>query len=161
MTEPRRLWWARPRKLCALERPGGGGRSHRPDRRAREIQWLKRAGVRTVISTMPTRHNLAAYDDAGLRSRHVPVPDVAQAEEQLEQLLRMLRRELRRGGAVAIHANRHTDLVAAVCAACVNDVYGVPLEEALAAAIEAGLTVTAEAASLVGADMRRLEPVMS
>ena len=26
--EPRRIWWARPRKLCAMERPGGGGRSH-------------------------------------------------------------------------------------------------------------------------------------
>jgi hypothetical protein len=60
MQEPRRIWWARPGKLCALERPGGGGRSHRPDRRRAEIEWLRDKGVRTVISTMATRHNLAA-----------------------------------------------------------------------------------------------------
>src|SRR4051812_8707360 len=58
MTEPRRIWWARPRKLCALERPGGGGRSHRPDRREAEIEYLKDAGVRVVISLMATRHNI-------------------------------------------------------------------------------------------------------
>ena len=65
MTEPRRIWWARPRKLCALERPGGGGRSHRPERRAEEIEYLKEAGVRVVVSCMPTRHNLAAEDEVG------------------------------------------------------------------------------------------------
>src|SRR6478672_2895471 len=58
MTEPRRIWWARPRKLCALERPGGGGRSHRPERRAEEIEYLTERGVRLIVSTMPTRHNL-------------------------------------------------------------------------------------------------------
>ena len=154
MREPRRLWWARPRKLCALERPGGGGRSHRPDRRVAEIEWLKHAGVRTVVSTMPTRHNLAAYDDAGLRWVHVPVGEVGEAEEHLEELLRVLRRELKRGGAVAVHGNRHTDFVAAACAACLNDVYGLPVEESLARAADAGLTVTPEAAGLVGADLR-------
>ena len=66
MNEPKRIWWARPRKLCALERPGGGGRSHRPERREAEIAWLKEHGVRTVISTMSTRHNLPAYEAAGL-----------------------------------------------------------------------------------------------
>src|SRR3954453_19610678 len=57
--EPRRIWWARPRKLCALERPGGGGRSHRPERRAAEIAYLRAHGVLLVVSTMTTRHNLA------------------------------------------------------------------------------------------------------
>src|SRR4051812_12915777 len=87
MREPKRIWWARPRKLCAVERPGGGGRSHRPDRRAEEIEWLKENGVRTVVSTMRTRHNLGAYEEAGLRWVHVAVPDTAAAEEELEQLL--------------------------------------------------------------------------
>ena len=46
MAEPRRIWWARPRKLCALERPGGGGRNHRAERRAAEIEYLRsRAGA--------------------------------------------------------------------------------------------------------------------
>ena len=78
-------------------------------------------------------------------------------EEGLEELLPVLRRELRRGGAVAVHANRHTDFVAAACAACLDDVWEVPVEEGLARAAEAGLTVTAEAAALVGA----AEPALS
>ena len=44
MEEPRRIWWARPRKLCALERPGGGGAVHRPERRAAEIEYLRSRG---------------------------------------------------------------------------------------------------------------------
>jgi hypothetical protein len=153
MREPKRIWWARPRKLCALERPGGGGRSHRPERRELEIDWLRTCGVRTIVSTMASRHNLAAYDEAGLRWFHVPVEETDTAEEALEEILRILRRELRRAGAVAVHANRRTDFVAAACAACLNDVYGVPVEEGLARAAEAGLTVTPEAAALVGADV--------
>src|SRR4051795_3756317 len=64
VTEPQRIWWARPRKLCALERAGGGGSSHRPERREAEIEYLKEAGVHTVISLMPTRHNLDDYEQA-------------------------------------------------------------------------------------------------
>jgi hypothetical protein len=103
MTEPRRIWWARPRKLCGLERPGGGGRSHRPERRAEEIEYLKEAGVRAVISLMPTRHNLSAYDDAGLEAIHLPVDE---DEDGLLEALAVVRRETRKSGAVAIHANR-------------------------------------------------------
>ena len=129
MREPKRIWWARPRKLCALERPGGGGRSHRPQRRSEEIEWLKAAGVRTVVSTMKSRHNLEAYEHAGLRWLHVPADD--DPERALDELLRVLRRELRRPGAVAVHGNRHTDFVAAACAAYIASAYDVPLEEAL------------------------------
>src|SRR5215204_3437702 len=72
VAEPRRIWWARPRKLCALERPGGGGRGHRADRRAAEIEYLRARGVRLLVSVMRTRHNLAAYEVAGLDWHHVP-----------------------------------------------------------------------------------------
>jgi hypothetical protein len=120
MEEPRRIWWARPRKLCALERPGGGGRSHRPERRSREIDHLKERGVRLVVSLMPTRHNLAAYDAAGLAWRHLPVDGPA----ALEQLLALLRRELRGRGAVAVHGDRRTGLAAAVCAAHLREARG-------------------------------------
>ena len=150
MQEPKRIWWARPGKLCALERPGGGGRSHRPERREAEIEWLVDKGVRTVISTMTTRHNLAAYERVGLQWRHLPVASAAEGSNALEDLLRVLRRELRRRGAVAIHGNRHTDFVAAVCAAHLHETKGVEPGEALARAGEAGLTVTPEALALVG-----------
>lgn len=149
MTEPRRIWWARPRKLCALERPGGGGRSHRPERREAEIEYLKGAGVRVVISLMQSRHNIAAYEDAGLEAIHLPV------EEDLDGLLEaveVVRRETRKTGAVAIHANRYTDFVAAVCAQHLYDHRGTPVEDSLDAAMDAGLRVSAKAAVLVEVD---------
>ena len=70
MTRPRRLWWARPRKLCALERPGGGGRTHRTERRTAEIEYLTASGVRLVVSTMRTRHGIDDYEGAGLEWHH-------------------------------------------------------------------------------------------
>jgi hypothetical protein len=150
MQAPRRIWWARPRKLCALERPGGGGRSHRPDRREAEIEWLQSKGVRLIVSTMKTRHNLAAYERAGIEWRHVPVESAGEGDGAFEELLRLLRRELRRRGAVAVHGNRHTDFVAALCAAHLHEASGANPAEALAAAREAGLMVTPEACALVG-----------
>jgi len=137
MREPKRKWWARPRKLCALERPGGGGSSHRPDRRHDEIEWLKAHGVHTVISTMRTRHNLSAYEDAGLEWVHLPVEE---EDDGVDQVIPVLRRKLRRAGAVAIHANRRTDFVAAACAAYLDERYGIPVEESLARAAEAGFS---------------------
>ena len=152
MEAPKRIWWARPRKLCALERPGGGGRSHRPERRAADIDYLIDNGVRTIISTMTTRHNLGDYDIAGLATYHVPVPDVAAASGALEELLPLLKRELRGRGAVAVHGNRHTDFVAALCAAHLHEERGIRPSDGLARAAAAGLTVTAEACALVGVD---------
>ena len=148
--EPRRIWWARPRKLCALERPGGGGRSHRPARREAEIAYLARSGVRLVISVMVTRHNLARYEEAGLGWHHVPVAATLDGTAALEELLPLLRGELRGRGAVAIHGNRHTDFVAAVCAAHLHEQRGVDPAKALAAAVCAGLTVTDDACALLG-----------
>src|SRR3954465_3653936 len=124
MNEPRRIWWARPGKLCLLERPGGGGRSHRPERRAADIEYLRAMGVHTVISTMTTKHNLAAYEEAGMEWHHVPVADCATGGEALEEVLRLLKKLSKRRGAVAVHGNRLTDFVAAVGAAWLHDSRG-------------------------------------
>jgi hypothetical protein len=158
MDTPNRIWWARPKKLCAMERPGGGGRSHRPERRAADIKYLVEHGVRLVISTMTTRHNLGDYEAAGLEWVHVPVASCDEGAEKLDELLTLLRRELRKGGAVAIHGNRYTDFVAAVCAAHLHEWKDVPPEEGLRAATEAGLTVTAEAARLLGVSYEAVQP---
>jgi radical SAM superfamily enzyme YgiQ (UPF0313 family) len=155
---PVRIWWARPRKLCALERPGGGGRSHRPERREAEVEYLAASGVRLVVSTMATRHNLAAYEAAGLEWHHVPVESCAGGEAVLEELLGFLRRELRRRGAIAVHGNRHTDFVAALCAAHLHEVRGLDPAAGLAAAADAGLSVTPEAAVLLGVDYEAVQP---
>jgi hypothetical protein len=149
MSEPRRIWWARPRKLCALERPGGGGRSHRPQRRVDEIEYLKESGVRVVISVMQTRHNFGAYEEVGLDAIHLPVEE---DRDGLLEAVEVVRRETRKPGAVAIHANRYTDFVAAVCAKHLYELRGIPVDESLQKAIDAGLTVTAEVAVLIEAD---------
>src|SRR2546423_828757 len=158
MVEPKRIWWARPRKLCALERPGGGGRSHRPERRAVEIEDLKERGVWLVTSTMKTRHTLADYEAAGLGCPPLPVESGADGAEALEELLPLLRRELKQRGAVAVHGNRHTDFVAALCAAHLHETRGVAPEDSLSAAALAGLTITPEAASLLGVDYEAVQP---
>ena len=155
--EPSRIWWARPRKLCALERPGGGGRSHRPERREAEIAYLRARGVRLVVSVMKTRHNISAYEAAGLDWHHVPVPTTEAAADQLEELLPLLRRELRRRGAVALHGDRYTDFVAAACAAHLHEDRGADPATALVAAESAGLTITPAACALVGVERREVE----
>jgi len=156
--EPRRIWWARPRKLCALERPGGGGRSHRPERRAAELAHLRASGVRLIVSTMRSRHNLAAYDAIELAFHHVPVESCAAGAEALDELLGLLRRELRRAGAVAIHGDARTDFAAAVCAAHLHTAHDVDPASGLRAAAAAGLTVTPEAARLLGVDYEDVQP---
>jgi hypothetical protein len=156
---PKRIWWARPRKLCALERPGGGGRSHRPDRREADITYLREHGVRTVISTMTTRHNLDAYEGAGLVWHHVPVSSCAEGADALDELLPVIRRELRPRGAVAVHGNRHTDFVAALCAAHLHQERGIDPATGLAHAAGAGLTVTPEACALLGVDYVAVQPM--
>src|ERR1700754_1298015 len=160
MSEPRRIWWPLPGKLCLLERPGGGGRSHRPERRAEEVDHLARAGVHCVISTMKTRHNLGAYEDAGLDWEHVPVPETEEAAEHLDHVLKLLRRELRRRGAVAVHGNRHTDFVAAVGAAWMREARGADPAEMLEQAAWAGLRPTPAACGLLGIEWQpeRFEP---
>jgi hypothetical protein len=150
--QPKRIWWARPRKLCALERPGGGGRSHRRERRAAEVGWLQERGVRLIVSTMAARHNLAEYDAAGLAWHHVPVPSTEEGADQFEELLAFLGGELRRPGAVAVHGDHRTDFVAALCAAHLYELRGTSPVESLGAAARAGLHVTPEACALLGVD---------
>jgi hypothetical protein len=158
--EPRRIWWARPGKLCGLERPGGGGRSHRPERREAEIAHLKSKGVRMCVSTMASRHNLGAYEDAGLEWHHVPVLSAQRGADALEELLPLLRRELRRRGAVALHGDRHTDFVAAVCAAHLHESRGVEPAEALAQAATAGLMVNGYTCALLGVEPADVDALM-
>ena len=159
--EPRRIRWARPRKLCALERPGGGGRNHRAERRAAEIEYLRGRGVRMVVSVMRSRHNLSAYEAAGLDWHHVPVASAADGAEALEELLPLLRHELKTAGALALHGDSYTDFVAAVCAAHLHEARGLHAAEALDRAARAGLTVTPEACALVGVDVGEVEALMT
>ncbi len=122
-----------------------------------ELAWLKERGVRLLVSTMASRHNLADYEAAGLEWHHVPVPSTATAADQLNELLSLLRRELRRSGAVAVHGNYRTDFVAVVCAAHLLELRGTNPAESLFAAGQAGLHVTPEACALLGVDAAAVE----
>ena len=160
MTEPRRIWWARPRKLCALERPGGGGRSHRPERREAEIAWLKEHGVRTVVSTMATRHNLPAYEAAGLDvPPPAPVPSTADGAAALEELLPLLRRELRRArGGRGARQPPHRLRGGAVRRPPARGARDSTPRRAWPRARDAGLMVTPEACALLGVDYEAVQP---
>jgi hypothetical protein len=111
-----------------------------------------------VISTIRTRHNLADYASVGLAWHHVPGDDTAGAGDALDELVSLLRVELRRKGAVAVHGDRRTDFVAAVCAAHLHDVRGIEPADGLNAALAAGLEVSPAAAALLGVDYEKVQP---
>jgi hypothetical protein len=114
--------------------------------------------VRFVVSTIRSRHNLARYEAAGLGWHHVPVSSCAAGADALEELLPLLRRELRRRGAVAVHGDSRTDFVASLCAAHLHDVRGEDPASGLAAAAAAGLEVTRESAALLGVAYEDVQP---
>ena len=60
-----------------------------------------------------------------------------------------------------MHGNRYTHFVAAICAKHLEDQRGTPIDEALDAAIDAGLTVTPEVAALVEADPDWIEVALA
>jgi hypothetical protein len=109
---------------------------------------------------MGSRHNLGAYEAAGLGWHHVPVESARRGAEALEELLPLLRRELRRRGAVAVHGDRHTDFVAAVCAAHLHETCGVDPAEALARAATAGLMVNGFTCALLGVEPGDVDALM-
>ena len=67
-------------------------------------------------------------------------------------------RELRAAGAAAVHGNRHTDFVAAVCAAHAYEARGISPELSLERAQAAGLMVTPWACALLGVDYEEVQP---
>jgi hypothetical protein len=78
--EPREFVWVISDRLATSERIGGYGFQHRRVRRSEEIAWLRREGVTMVLSLLPGNQNLAAYEAAGLETRHAPL--VAEFEDE-------------------------------------------------------------------------------
>lgn len=107
---------------------------------------------------MRTKHNLAAYEAARVAWHHVPVASCEQGGEALDEVVALLRHELRGRGAVAVHGDLRTDFCAAVCAAHLHETRGIAPEAGLLAAGRAGLEVTAAAAALLGVDYEDVHP---
>jgi UDP-glucose 6-dehydrogenase len=108
-----------------------------------------------------------AYDPEGMEQAKAVLSDVdyapdpyacAEGADALDELLPLIRRELRRRGAVAVHGNRRTDFVAAVCAAHLHEAHDVDPVDGLARAAAAGLEVTPDAAVLLGVDYDAVQP---
>lgn len=107
--------WIVPGSLAVAERPGGGGRSHRVTRRHRELAWWAEQGVRTIVSTMNSRHALSEYARHGFGSRWFPLKDLVQARDELprmaDEAALLIARE---PGAVLVHCDRVSEWLAAV-----------------------------------------------
>jgi hypothetical protein len=63
-------------------------------------------------------------------------------------------------GAVAVHGDRHSDFVAAVCSAHLHEARGVDPAEALARAATAGLTVNGYTCALLGVEPSDVDALM-
>ena len=60
---------------------------------------------------------------------------------------------------MAVHGNRHTDFVAALCAAHLHEERAIDPATGLAEAAAAGLVVTPEACALLGVDYGAVQPL--
>ena len=126
MRTPSRMWWARPRKLCAdgaagrrrpqppARTPRGGDRVPGAERGAAGDQHDDHAAQPRPTTRPPGSTGTTC------RSRRAP-----RAPTRSTSCCGLLRRELRKRGAVAVHGNRHTDFVAALCAAHLHESRGV------------------------------------
>jgi hypothetical protein len=107
--------WIVPGSLAVAERPGGGGRSQRVARRHRELAWWQEQGVRTIVSTMRSRHSLVEYARHGFGTRWFPLKDLVQGRAELprmaDEVAELIARE---PGAVLVHCDRVSEWLAAV-----------------------------------------------
>ena len=68
MEEPKRIWWARPRKLCALERPGEAPKVARLS-----FEVRPRFSAPGYGDAAPRSHSLTEADAGGIVHEHESV----------------------------------------------------------------------------------------
>jgi len=115
-TEPKVYAWIVPGEVAVAERPGGGGASHRRDRRQAEQDWWRSQGVRAIVSGMQSRHGLVEYALDGFVIAWHPLTEVESVERELPPLVAaVLRfREERPDDAVLVHVDRPNQWLAGV-----------------------------------------------
>ncbi|MBT8212365.1 MAG: hypothetical protein KJN71_04375 [Acidimicrobiia bacterium] len=79
--EPRGFTWVISGRLAMCERIGGYGFQHRRVRREEEIIWLQDEGFTTVVSLLQGNQNITAYEAAGMRAFHRPLPNEIEDED--------------------------------------------------------------------------------
>lgn len=114
---PRNFHWVIQDRLAVCERPGGYGANHRKVRRQEEIIWLREQGFTSVISLVPSVHNLHNYDEMGVPWRHRPLTNSDDQEAFLNRFFPELRQLLLDGGKVVVHQDELSDRVCGLMAA--------------------------------------------
>ncbi len=114
--KPRHFQWMINDKLAICERPGGYGVNHRKVRRQEEIIWIRENNFLTVISLIPSDHNLHSYDELGVPWRHWPFPPSVDPEAALGQIYPELSALLEQDGKILMHAEEVGDRLAGLLA---------------------------------------------
>jgi hypothetical protein len=109
--EPRNFCWVMKDKFAVCERPGGYGSNHRRVRRQEEIIWIREQGFTTVISVIPSPHNLHNYDELGVSWLHRPLLVTEDTARQLHPLYQEIRRLVDDGGKVLLHGDELGDRI--------------------------------------------------
>lgn len=116
--EPTTYAWIVPGRLAVAERPGGAGRSHRRVRRAGELDWWRAQGVVAIVSGLRTRHGLDDYLERGFVVRWHPLRDLAQASQELPEMVESVRGLLQDSAgtprAVLVHCDMANEWLAGV-----------------------------------------------
>ena len=114
--EPRNFAWIIKDRLAVSERPGGYARNHRRVRRQEEIIWLREQGFSRVVSLMPSRHNLHAYEEMGVVWAHFPMGPHSDARTVLPLLYGSLQGWLAVGERLLVHEEEMGDRLMGVMA---------------------------------------------
>ncbi|MCU1453887.1 MAG: hypothetical protein JWN46_2033 [Acidimicrobiales bacterium] len=114
--EPRNFCWVIKDKLAVCERPGGYGANHRRVRRQEEIIWIREQGFTSVVSVIPSPHNLHNYDELGVAWLHRPFAPHDDARSVLGQLYPELRGLLAAEGKLLVHGEELGDRISGLVA---------------------------------------------
>ena len=112
--EPRNFCWVMKDRFAVCERPGGYGANHRRVRRQEEIIWIREQGFTTVISVIPSPHNLHNYDELGVNWLHRPFLTTEDTARQLHPLFKEIRKLLADGGKVLLHGDELGDRISGI-----------------------------------------------
>lgn len=101
--QPRNFAWVLKDQLAISERPGGYSRTHRRVRRQEEIVWLKQEHFSRIVSTLPTEHNLHAYEEQGMPASHLPVGNGEDLPITLPVVYRSIQKWVEDGEKILMH----------------------------------------------------------
>lgn len=114
--EPRNFCWVIKDKLAVCERPGGYGANHRRVRRQEEIIWIREQGFTSVLSLIPSPHNLHNYDELGVAWVHRPFGPHDDARTFLTALYPELRQMLEGDSKLVMHGEELGDRISGIVA---------------------------------------------